>query len=114
MNRVLSIEQLRSGRCVPMKNRAPMSSAHIDEQIHVLPIWARRGDVLERDYEFADYARAIAFVNAVAEVAGQENHHPEMLVGHGRVRVHYTTHEIGGISINDFICAAKIDARYES
>ncbi|WP_198951411.1 4a-hydroxytetrahydrobiopterin dehydratase [Pigmentiphaga sp. NML080357] len=114
MNRVLSLEQLRGGRCVPMKNRLPMSSAHIDEQIHVLPIWARHDNALVRDYEFRDYPQTIAFVNAVAGVANQEDHHPELLVNYGKVRVSYTTHAIGGISINDFICAAKIDALYES
>jgi len=114
MKRVLTLEQLRAGHCVPMKNRLPMSEAHIEEQIHVLPIWTCHDNTLSRDYDFEDYRKTIAFVNAVAEIANQQNHHPELLVSYGKVRVSYTTHDVGGISINDFICAAKTDALYIS
>ena len=51
----------------------------------------------------------LAFVNAVAWISHQEDHHPDMLVGYNRCHVEYTTHAIGGLSENDFICAAKVD-----
>ena len=52
----------------------------------------------------------MAFVNAVAWVAHVEDHHPELLVSYGGCRVRFNTHSVGGISVNDFICAAKVDA----
>lgn len=73
--------------------------------------WQLGGDAkhIERLFEFKGYARTIAFANAVAWVATVEGHHPEMSVHYGKVIVTYNTHSIGGLSENDFICAAKID-----
>jgi 4a-hydroxytetrahydrobiopterin dehydratase len=65
---------------------------------------------IQRQYRFKDYYQTLAFVNAVAWIAHQEDHHPELEVGYNRCTVHYSTHAIGGLSENDFICAAKIDA----
>ena len=52
----------------------------------------------------------MSFVNAVAWIANQENHHPDMKVGYNYCEIDYSTHAIGGLSENDFICAKKIDA----
>ena len=52
----------------------------------------------------------MAFVNAVAWVAHQQDHHPDLEVGYNRCKIVYTTHAVGGLSLNDFICAAHIDA----
>jgi 4a-hydroxytetrahydrobiopterin dehydratase len=65
---------------------------------------------IQRSYPFKDYYQTIAFVNAVAWIAHQEDHHPEIEVGYNRCRVRFSTHSVGGLSENDFICAAKIDA----
>lgn len=75
------------------------------------PDWrvAADGQSIVRLFEFAGYHRTISFVNAVAWVAESEGHHPDLSVHYGRVEVLYTTHAIGGLSENDFICAAKID-----
>ena len=54
----------------------------------------------------------MAFVNAVAWLSHREDHHPELQVGYNRCRVEYWTHAIGGLSENDFICAAKLDALF--
>jgi 4a-hydroxytetrahydrobiopterin dehydratase len=51
----------------------------------------------------------MSFVNAVAHIANVEDHHPDLEVGYGRCRVTFTTHAVGGLSQNDFICAAKVD-----
>jgi 4a-hydroxytetrahydrobiopterin dehydratase len=64
---------------------------------------------LVRDFKFADYARTLAFVNDVANLAQQENHHPEICFGYGHARVELWTHKIKGLSENDFILAAKTD-----
>jgi 4a-hydroxytetrahydrobiopterin dehydratase len=74
------------------------------------PAWRREGETLVRDYEFADFAAAIAFVNRVADVAEQHNHHPDILVhGWNKVRLTLTTHSAGRLTENDHAMAARID-----
>lgn len=63
-----------------------------------------------RTFKFKNYYQTMAFVNALAWIAHQEDHHPDIEVSYNRCVVHFSTHSIGGISENDFICAAKIDA----
>ena len=74
--------------------------------------WSLTEDATEirRDYQFKGFNKTMGFVNAVAWIANGENHHPDLEVGWGHCLVRYTTHAIGGLSQNDFICAAKIDA----
>ncbi|HKK05631.1 MAG TPA: 4a-hydroxytetrahydrobiopterin dehydratase [Gammaproteobacteria bacterium] len=68
------------------------------------------GKVIYREYRFKNYYQTIAFVNALAWIAHQEDHHPDLEVGYNRCLVRYSTHAIGGLSENDFICAAKVNA----
>jgi 4a-hydroxytetrahydrobiopterin dehydratase len=67
------------------------------------------GRHIQRDYKFKDFYRAMSFANALAHIANVEDHHPDLELGYNYCRVRYTTHEIRGLSENDFICAAKID-----
>jgi 4a-hydroxytetrahydrobiopterin dehydratase len=68
------------------------------------------GKSLRRAFAFGDFYRTMAFVNAVAWIANAEDHHPDLEVGYNYCRMVFATHSIGGLSDNDFICAAKIDA----
>lgn len=68
------------------------------------------GRAIARTFEFRNYHETMAFVNAVAWIAHREDHHPDLEVYYGRCRVRWSTHAIGGLSENDFICAAKVDA----
>jgi len=68
------------------------------------------GNEISRTFMFTNYYQTMAFVNALAWVAHSEDHHPEIEVGYKRCHVRYSTHMIGGLSDNDFICAARIDA----
>ena len=79
------------------------------------PGWALAADgkSIAREFGFKNYYETMAFVNAVAWIAHGEDHHPDMDVGYNRCRVLYTTHAIGGLSENDLICAAKVDALLE-
>jgi len=61
-------------------------------------------------FNFKNYYQTIAFVNVIAQIAHQQNHHPDLTVSYNRCTVSYSTHSVGGLSINDFICAAKINA----
>jgi 4a-hydroxytetrahydrobiopterin dehydratase len=67
------------------------------------------GRALRRELSFKDFYRTMSFVNAVAHIANVEDHHPDLEVGYGYCRIRYSTHSVGGLSENDFICAAKID-----
>ena len=71
---------------------------------------AASGKEISRTFTFGNYYQTMAFVNALAWVAHGEDHHPDIEVGYKRCHVRYSTHAIGGLSVNDFICAAKLDA----
>ena len=72
--------------------------------------WSQRPDVLERDVEFDDFAGAMGFVNRVAEVAEEANHHPDILVhGWNKVRLTLSTHSEGGLTDKDHALARRID-----
>jgi len=80
------------------------------EQLHA--DWALAGDYtsISRTFRFSNYYQTLAFVNALAWIAHGEDHHPDLEVGYNRCLVRYSTHAVGGLSENDFICAARIDA----
>lgn len=86
-----------------------MGELEIQEHLATLPGWELVGGALTREYRFKNYYRTMAFANAVAWLAHQEDHHPELVIGYKTCEVRYRTHAIGGISGNDFICAAKVD-----
>jgi 4a-hydroxytetrahydrobiopterin dehydratase len=71
---------------------------------------AEDGKGIRRAYRFKNYYETMAFVNALAWIAHREDHHPDLEVGYNRCQVVFSTHSVGGLSFNDFICAAKIDA----
>ncbi len=64
---------------------------------------------IRRCFKFTNYYETMAFVNALAWIAHREDHHPDLQTGYNRCVVSYTTHAVGGLSVNDFICAARID-----
>ena len=96
--------------CLALEGQPPMGSAEIEAHLAHAPGWALVEGAIQKRYDFSDYHHTMAFVNAVAWVAHVEDHHPDLLVSYNRCTVRYNTHSVGGISINDFICAAKLDA----
>ena len=104
---------LADRRCEPCDGGvAPLTRAAADELLLRLdPAWALddKATSLRREFTFRDFYRTMSFVNAVAHVANIEDHHPDLEVGYNVCRVRYSTHAIGGLSENDFICAAKLD-----
>ena len=68
------------------------------------------GKSLHREWKFRNFFHTMSFVNAVAHVANAEDHHPDLEVGYGVCKMKFTTHAIDGLSENDFICGAKVDA----
>jgi 4a-hydroxytetrahydrobiopterin dehydratase len=76
--------------------------------------WALVDGKLVRDYTFRDYHATIAFVNAIAAMANEQDHHPELLVTYRHCNVTYVTHSAGNaVSENDFICAARANALFD-
>jgi 4a-hydroxytetrahydrobiopterin dehydratase len=104
---------LAQRRCEPCEGGvAPLTRAAADELLLRLdPAWTldEQAASLRREFTFRDFYRTMSFVNAVAHVANIEDHHPDLEVGYNVCRVRYSTHAIGGLSENDFICAAKLD-----
>jgi 4a-hydroxytetrahydrobiopterin dehydratase len=99
---------LGPGNLSPM---ALLGDADIERALSDLDGWRREGDAIERDYEFADFAGAMAFVNRVAEVAEAANHHPDILVhGWNKVRLTISTHSEGGITEADLALAGQASA----
>lgn len=90
-----------------------MSAAEVSQHLGRAAGWMLHDGAIQKRYDFADYHRTMAFVNALAWVAHGEDHHPDLLVSYNRCTVRFNTHSVGGISINDFICAAKVDALVE-
>ena len=110
MKPVYTRQQLLARRCRALETERAYSSAEIEAQLAELPGWSLRAEAIERSYAFRDYHETIAFVNALAWIVHAEDHHPELTVTYNRCTVRYHTHSVGGISVNDFICAAKLDA----
>jgi 4a-hydroxytetrahydrobiopterin dehydratase len=96
--------------CRPLEGHAPMGADDIAQHLAAAAGWGLVDGAIQKRFNFADYHRTMAFVNAVAWVAHGEDHHPDLQVSYNRCTVRFNTHSVGGISINDFICAAKVDA----
>ena len=107
------MSDLVTRRCKPCEGGVPPleadAVAELMQALHENWAVSDDGKSIARTFEFAGYHRTISFVNALAWVAESEGHHPDLTVNYGKVHVLYTTHSIGGLSENDFICAAKID-----
>jgi 4a-hydroxytetrahydrobiopterin dehydratase len=104
---------LAERRCVPCEGGVkPFTAAEARQALAKLdPSWRfdEASNELRREFRFKNFFRVMSFVNAIAHVANAEDHHPDVELGYDYCRVRYTTHAIGGLSENDFICAAKID-----
>lgn len=105
---VFSAEQLRSQVCHAGAARLP--DREIDDTLAGLPGWTRTGNALCKTFGFTDFHATIEFVNAVAWIANKQDHHPDLDVHYNRCGVAFSTHDAGGITLNDLICAARVEA----
>jgi 4a-hydroxytetrahydrobiopterin dehydratase len=87
-----------------------MTPAEIQRMLASVPGWTLENGEITRTFTFKNYYQTVSFVNAAVWIAHQEDHHPQIEFGYKTCRVRYSTHAIQGISENDFICAAKINA----
>lgn len=109
------MSDLAQKKCKPCEGGvAPLTAAEIATLLKRLKGWTCGSDgKLTKTYDFRNYHETMAFVNATAWISHREDHHPDLSVGYNKCQVDYITHAIGGLSENDFICAAKIDALFE-
>jgi 4a-hydroxytetrahydrobiopterin dehydratase len=108
------MNELARRKCLPCEGGVnALTGAQIGPLLKGLDGWALAGNAIAKTFRFPDYHETMAFVNATAWISHREGHHPDLAVGYNECRVSYSTHAIGGLSENDFICAAKIDALFE-
>ncbi len=87
----------------------PVSAEQAKAVLPSLPGWELKDGAITKVFTFENYYQTIAFVNATAWISHSEDHHPDLEVGYNKCRTRYSTHSVGGLSENDFICAAKIE-----
>ncbi|HKX52994.1 MAG TPA: 4a-hydroxytetrahydrobiopterin dehydratase [Nitrosospira sp.] len=105
---------LATKQCKPCEGgMPPLSQEEITQLMRQLDGWDYLGKTIRKEFSFKNYYQTMAFVNAVAWISHREDHHPDITVGYNKCQVEYTTHAIGGLSENDFICAAKIDTLFQ-
>jgi 4a-hydroxytetrahydrobiopterin dehydratase len=102
----VSLESIQSFAAGQVK----MEPAKIAPALAALPQWQRDGEIISRTFEFKDFPAAMKFVNFVADLAEQAQHHPDMDVRWNKVRLALTTHDAGGLTEKDFALARQCDA----
>ena len=103
---------LTKKKCVPCEGGfPPLPEEKVKELMKEVPQWQREDKGIARVFKFKDFRQAQNFLNKVADLAESEGHHPDIhLTGYRKLRIDLSTHKIGGLSENDFILAAKINA----
>ena len=109
----IGIQNLTSRKCQPCEKGAhPLGSHDIKDFLRQVPSWrlAEDGKSVAREFVMKDFMSAVQLIDRIAQIAEQEDHHPDLhLTNYRKLRIDLATHSIGGLSENDFILAAKID-----
>lgn len=104
--------RLSQQHCQPQSGKQALDATRIDALLAELPGWqldpARQA--IAKDFRFKDFHHTLGFINAVGFMANQQDHHPDLEAGYGHCRVRWSTHDVSGLSLNDFICAARTEA----
>ncbi len=104
--------ELAARHCAPLSGAEHLLPADtIGNYLAALPGWSliENGKAIGKTFRFDNYYQTMAFVNALAYSAHRQDHHPDLGVHYNRVVVRYSTHDVGGLSGNDFICAARLE-----
>jgi len=107
-------QQLIEMHCIHSSDCKPLSKAEIELQLSALPGWEFADGAINHTYKFSNYYETIAFVNTLANIAHLHDHHPDLFVSYKHCTVALSTHEVQGISENDFIIAALADRSYDN
>jgi 4a-hydroxytetrahydrobiopterin dehydratase len=105
-----ALSDLASKQCKACDDKTgKLERSRSEALLKSLPGWSLDGEELVKTYNFKNYYETMAFVNAMAWISHREDHHPDLTVSYNRCVVRYSTHSVGGLSENDFICAAKVE-----
>ena len=107
------MSELTKKKCKPCEGGIPpMTLEEAQEMKAEVPSWEviDDGQAIMRVFTFQNHYEVMAFANAIAWISHREDHHPAMKIGYSRCEVEYSTHAVEGLTENDFICAAKVDA----
>ncbi len=97
-------------KCSQIEKGTPtLPTTEVQKMLIELPGWTLNNSAISREFKFKDFTSAMEFVNKVAEIANAEDHHPDINISYNKVKMELSTHKIGGLSMNDFIMAAKIN-----
>lgn len=88
----------------------PLPDSEVDAALQQLPSWTRDGNMIVRQFQFADFADAMVFVNKIAEAAEEADHHPNIYISWNKVRLELTSHDSGGVTKRDLRMARRIDS----
>lgn len=94
----------------------PLAAPRVEALLSQVAGWRAQpgGQAIRRDFRFPDFQATVSFINALAWLAHRQGHHPDFRAGADYCHVSFTTHAIGGLSENDFICAARLNALTET
>jgi 4a-hydroxytetrahydrobiopterin dehydratase len=107
------MDDLTSRKCKPCEGGVdPLKPTEVENLLKELDGWRIESGSIAKTYSFKNHYQVLAFVNALAWTSHREDHHPDLAVGYNTCKVVYVTHAINGLSENDFICAAKVDALF--
>jgi 4a-hydroxytetrahydrobiopterin dehydratase len=110
---IMTALPLAAQHCQPRKGKEhALDEAAIAALLPIVHGWklSEQGDALVKDYRFENFHHTLGFINAVGFMANHEDHHPDIEAGYGHCKLRWSTHDVGGLSLNDFICAARVDA----
>ncbi len=113
MTAQMTIADLASRHCVPCKGAEPMGQSDAKQILRVLPGWALRDGLIEKEFRFGSYRDGLEFAYKVGRIAEEQDHHPDIVIRWRHVKLTFTTHVIKGLSMNDFIMAAKAELEYQ-
>lgn len=104
---------LSTQHCHPRKGKEhALSTTDIADLLHRLPGWELNSNstAISKTFKFDDFRHTLGFINAVGFMANHEDHHPDLSAGYDHCQLVWSTHDVGGLSLNDFICAARVEA----
>ena len=92
------------------------ASAKAQSFLAEIPAWSlsETRTAIHRSFKFKDFSTAIQFVNVIADIAAKQDHHPDLHIFYNEVKVVYSTHSTGGLTMNDIVCAARVDHMFRT
>jgi 4a-hydroxytetrahydrobiopterin dehydratase len=108
----MNANDLSTQHCQPRKgSEDALDSTEIADLLQRVPGWTLNdaGTGINKNFKFDDFRHTLGFINAVGFMANHEDHHPDLNAGYGHCELFWSTHDVGGLSLNDFICAARVE-----